>query len=1168
MEKALDRIAQEIDILREEMEPEGEEAPLEEPAPEVGGGEDTEEAVCPVCGRAVSLSDQECPDCGAIFEIEAADGLLEPEEQAYCPICGEFVDLVVSTCPSCGADFELEEEPLLEALKPMPARAIKKLHVVPKPKVIKDHEGLMTVAREAGAERARGLSNGASVTNGTGMINGKSLINGRGQINGAHLVNGKGIINGRDLVNGMGILNGSAGRRHYPLTAKERLPFYARWQFIAVLVAIVVTAPTVLHLVTIGEEMPHAIDGDFSDWDIRTTFTATAASADQVGQTIEWSVDSYGETVFLYIRAEESLMTSSEAERFVLFMDSDDSDATGYMVGGFGADFMMEIFGWNESIRSSLLLEFCSDDDRLNWSQWSNARYVKSSVAQSQLEAMARLPACLNESAKFILTAQTQRGVTCISHPVAMDGGLLIVEQQAAPGISSDGILQRGTSTSYARLRFTCQGVGGSVESVTPTLSGLPSFEPIGSFAIEVGEEHVVDLRVDSSALVDGQFVSVAISQEKISSTFRYTRVVGCPVSAYAYAPPGSVTIDGAFADWEGRTTDDMDGTTLENLNIDIDQVGTNITDERSYFFVGVNGYLCAGAYVPKTCTSYISPGGATTVPARRTGEDIIRIYIDSDRSSASGMLISVGPLTIGADHMIEVCGLCCKITSVQSYLYIAGAWALIPMQLDAAKDESRVEIGVLADAIGGTDSFDFLVEATDWRGEADYASNQTTFIWPRTWVVDSSGTSQYATSLSYQRKLLYDGENFWSFYFDGSDTVCEYSDDGGATWTSRGSVFKTSGVREVSVWHDSTNSVVYAVGDSASATRYIYVQKGSVSSSTSTISWAASDSAPTVSTEATSEKNSYISRDANGYLWILCTDLTRTSPQVKYQLGSWQSDSINDITAWTSRGDLLPSAQTQDSDICGSIVPAGTGSDMWAIFAYDGKVFSKKRTSGTWESSEQTIYSESGSQDENTFNSPPSAVVGDSQVVHVVYGDMSEEGGYSKPAVWYTHNQTGATTWATSIDLDSSKPSNVGNKYPTISVDSATGDLYAFWMRTDTSSVPSTVMGKTKSDGGSWTSISFGAQSSCVKHYLTSIYSVDGESKVCWLWTQNTTGTIEVFFDVIPEFDDVIVPVLTTLAMFTAFILRRRVRNRCGRPDGSLTGGRPGDELGEGTAR
>jgi hypothetical protein len=495
--------------------------------------------------------------------------------------------------------------------------------------------------------------------------------------------------------------------------------------------------------------------------------------------------------------------------------------------------------------------------------------------------------------------------------------------------------------------------------------------------------------------------------------------------------------------------------------------------------------------------------------------------------------------MTIGADYMIETRGLCCEIVSVDAYQYIAGAWARVSVPVDAAKDASRMEIGVPSDAIGDPESFEFLIETTDWCGNTDYASNETLLLSARTWSIHS-GVSQYATSMSYQRKLFHDGTNFWSFYFDGSNTVCEYSDDGGESWTSRNSVFTNSGVREVSIWYDSGNNVVYAVGDTASATRNIYIQKGTVNSGSKTITWAVSDSTYTASTQNSAGKNTYICRDTNGYLWILSLDLVQTNPQVKYNLVALKSSSANSITSWASTGSMLASGGTQDPDVCGSIVPAGTGSDVWAIFAYEGKVYSKKYASAAWESSSQGIYTTSGTQQENTVNAPPSVVVDSDHVVHVVYGDKTENGGYSKPKVYYTHNETDDTAWVAATDLDSSLPSNQGDKYPSISIDTSTGDLYAFWVRTDADNNPVTVMGKTYS-GGSWSSLSFGSQTSYVKHYLTSVYSASSDSYICWLWTENVTGDIEVFFDVIPEFDDIVVPVLTMLAVFMVFFGRKR---------------------------
>ena len=188
------------------------------------------------------------------------------------------------------------------------------------------------------------------------------------------------------------------------------------------------------------------------------------------GPELVWSVDDCGDCLYLYVRTAENLMARAEAERLVLFVDGDDSSQSGYTVGGVGADLMIEISGWNGTVRSSVLMLFDSDD-QLDWSKWSSPTHVASQVIENKLEAKAELPRRLNDSARFVLAAQNERSVTCISHPVATDRTLLIVEQQPGQGVSTEGILRRGGNADLLRLRLTCQGGGGVVESVVPAFS-------------------------------------------------------------------------------------------------------------------------------------------------------------------------------------------------------------------------------------------------------------------------------------------------------------------------------------------------------------------------------------------------------------------------------------------------------------------------------------------------------------------------------------------------------------------------------------------------------------------------------------------------------------------------------------------------------------------------
>ncbi|MGQ9588197.1 MAG: hypothetical protein ACUVT7_07450 [Thermoplasmata archaeon] len=125
--------------------------------------------------------------------------------------------------------------------------------------------------------------------------------------------------------------------------------------------------------------------------------------------------------------------------------------------------------------------------------------------------------------------------------------------------------------------------------------------------------------------------------------------------------------------------------------------------------------------------------------------------------------------------------------------------------------------------------------------------------------------------------------------------------------------------------------------------------------------------------------------------------------------------------------------------------------------------------------------------------------------------------------------------------------PNSDGCFHPTITLDVSTSNIYAFWIHrvfappTDSW----TIEGK-KNVSGTWSYISIGnPDTTSPKQYLTSIYSVQGESYICWQWTQNTTGTIEVIFDRIPEFNQVIIPVFLVVMLFVAVFRNESIRKR-----------------------
>ena len=1146
--------------------------------------------VCPICMAPISKDATECARCGATLKI-----VREPEPAApappvpvvpspapgpvpftaeqpkqvrpdlgdidrllTCPHCGAAAKMEATSCPTCGKGLVQRKEPVQEPEEsPTDAAATEALQTLKEiekqalgPRTRKLRDGKVTSVAPRAQGAGNGFSNGLGQTNGTSMVNGRSKTNGIGRVNGKvngrtnGRVNGTGAVNGRSLVNGKGMSSGLRAKATAYTGRRER--FVLKWQFIAVLVAVVVIVPTVIYFAYPGKSEPISVDGDFSDWDEAPRFGARTLSGSSSIDITEWAVLESGSSVYFYARTEGTPMASEEAESFFLFIDSDASASTGYIADGIGAEYLLRFNGWNGSVQSAALDERIAGADQYDWNSWQDAGIGVARVEGNEVEAKGVLPAALSESARFVLMAKDSEQRTSVSYAAPSEGGLLVVTLEPLAEVE-DGIIPAAASVTLMNARFSCQGASGSVTGVTPSTSGADLVSQIQGFELSPDQDHVVPISVNSINAAPEQLVTVNILASQVSSSFAAVQVVGQQVSAYISSAPVEVMIDGAFGDWVGRTTLDEDYSHPQNANLDIESTGNYSTSESAFFYVSVSGELCRGCPIPTLVKKPSGAGGGNHgVPVRMTGEDILRVYLDSDGLPSTGLGVAYDSKVIGADRMVEVAGINGEITSATSWNYSGGRWIQSSVTVTSEKDYSQIELGFNSLLIGGQQEVDFIIEMTCWSDEFDracYNPAGTRALTARIagnahieTVASGISNSPWATSMSYQRKLFWDGTNYWSFYFDGTDTVVKYSASGGATWTSQGSVFTTSGVNETSIWYDSANNVVYAVGDTSTASTSIRIQKGSVSPAAHTITWAASDSTLTTSTIALAGKNTFISRDANGYIWVVSSNCTQTTP-TRYQLTAFKSVSTNSISSWAYSGQMLANAGT-DGNLKGSVVPAGTGSNMWGIYASAGSVASRKYT-GTWQTPQTTIFA-AGGQGINTEIAPPSVVVDNVGVVHVIYGTGRKVGSVTMPSIEYSHNDTGATTFTTSVDIDPSLPSDVGDIYPTLSLDTTTNHLYAFWLRTDTSGVGVSVYAR-KCVGGTWSDISVGSQSSYPKQYLTSIYSVAGNSYICWEWTQNTTATIHVMFDKIPEFESVLLPMSVAIILCVAINSRQR---------------------------
>jgi len=1157
---------------------------------------------CPICGALIPSSAKKCPECDrALLSLDDLAQMVrdEPEEPAekltvedivipplageatpaaavasteipppppdqneidfaLCPVCGKDSPVDATSCPHCKTEFvsasDESEAPeqkhaadeaataldsLLEVAKNGSGRRRRKLRpskaATTKAPTLVDREGAGRLGRVNGTGFVNGKRHGSGVVNGTGLVNGSGAINGLGATNGVSLVNGKGISNGLG-VNGR-------GRK----TARSRRDIIMQWRILAALMALIIVIPAFFFIGTLSPSEEYQIDGDFDDWAHVQSYPVQRASSSPTINIQEWSAVFSENDLFYYVRTQSNVMSGPLVESLCLFVDTDASSSTGYSLGSIGAEYRVILEGWNGTVRSSTVSYYDSSEDLGDWNCWTSESSSECAIDGNEIEGRAWIDDVSSTIPRVLVVTKDEVENLCFSAPVPLGGTLLVVEQSPTPEIATTGLVGLESSVEFLSLKMTAVGGPGTVSGITPAVTGCELASTFASSQMDAGDVATFDYRVDTLGGSATQLVSVIVSEDDIQSDFDCVLVCGAGARAYLLQPPDNVTIDGAFADWEGRTSMDSDLIPVLTANIDIVETGASNTTESAFFFVSVRGEICCGAYIPSVCAKPVPGGGVVLVPTRKTAEDITRVYIDVDMSASTGLGISYLSKSIGADRMLEVRGVFGRITSSVMFTYQSGSWVNSGAHVEAANDETRLELGVSISSLGSSDEIDFIFETTSWNGRSDVAAFDPSaltafmtsgdFMGTRAWPIDDSVLPTTASAMSYQRKLFYDGTNFWSLYFDGTDTVHKYSSDGGATWTDAGTVFTTSAVKGVSVWYDAANNIVYAVGDTSTASANLYVQRGTVNPGSHTITWAASDSTCSLSANTHASKLAYISKDANGYIWIIGTNKTANSP-AKWDMTALKSTSTDSVSSWTWTGNMLGTDKNDDY-LYATILSAGSGSDMWAVYNYDQRVSSREYTSGTW-SAETTIYNGAGGALNFIQVAPVSSVVDDDGTIHVVYGDSTKDAsGNSLPNICYTY-YTG-TAWATPVVIDEASDS-IGNKCPTVSLDTGTGDLYAFWIQMNNNNI---ICKQLASE--TWSFVDIGTQSSYSKSYLTSVYAVSGQNNICYMWTQNTSSPIEVMFDKIPEFEDILIPICF---MILAVVSLSRSRTRRARKD------------------
>jgi hypothetical protein len=624
---------------------------------------------------------------------------------------------------------------------------------------------------------------------------------------------------------------------------------------------------------------------------------------------------------------------------------------------------------------------------------------------------------------------------------------------------------------------------------------------------------------------------------------------------SYINSVPEEIVIDGAFADWQNKNKTSDDTTDMENNNLDITEYAVTNSSDMVSFYLKVDGRMGYGTVIPHE--KYVNapdaleppgsgepgpPSSVPTLPTPKTGEDIAYIYIDNDNQSTTGY--SIGD--IGAEHRIEIIGRYGKIISRRhlSYRQFERIW-IDEGDVKAEVESSYLETQIEESELEISGPHKILFQTTDWLKNKKDISEEVVTRGTRGIVViqDFGAESNEATSTTNQRSLIrtlgQSTDYFFSFYYDNValNLTWEWSlmgDDN--PWPNPPQFVFTNAYQNmsnISVWYDDVLQNIYVVADNGSADNSVTVRSGSISGNT--ITWG-SEVDVLISTLSVGNKNAFISRDANGRLWVISSTMEGIG---NYGVAVARSDEPDDISSW-GPGEILTTFADNDAtpiDVYPIILSIGTSgpgnADMYAVWynssgSIQGKVYDDSIL--TWGTLDFIDNTGSDATDGQIWG--PSAVVDSTnRDVHIIYANATGNLNYTK-----------YDNLARSPDQPETIRYTEAN-FPTISL-VGSDDLYAYWVNVS-------IGGNNQIEGNFSTDIGVTWSPNLNlllfpnfdgKRFLTSVYYAPNEYLIGWHWTKDIVSDNDVLFERIPEFQDIFIPIFFSILMVAVWRRKRKL--------------------------
>ena len=141
-----------------------------------------------------------------------------------------------------------------------------------------------------------------------------------------------------------------------------------------------------------GEESAIVIDGEVDDWKGYSQTEQEQNNVDSANIDIV-RTGAVSDSIYLSLltTTEEPMFASAEGKTIRILIDSDNSVDTGYAIPGMGADQMVEMYGKEQAVLSSILYSFDNNKDSNDWNGFFALSSVNSRTKRVNTEVQVPL---------------------------------------------------------------------------------------------------------------------------------------------------------------------------------------------------------------------------------------------------------------------------------------------------------------------------------------------------------------------------------------------------------------------------------------------------------------------------------------------------------------------------------------------------------------------------------------------------------------------------------------------------------------------------------------------------------------------------------------------------------------------------------------------------------